>query len=344
MGPDQTIVLDLSGVEFMDSSCLKVFVQARGRLTRDGGSLILRNPSPLAHRLLTLADVDSSSPKTRASTRPRTDRPVSRSGRSLAPWWQKAGPFGYPGGAWFNEIGAFLGPRTSGTRSRRGRSRRSTSSSTRSGSSRGCGCSTSAAGPGGTRSRWPGGASTVVGVDLSPDFVALAREPRPRPRACRRVLRGARRARPRRSTASSTPSICLCQGGFGLLGGRRRDAVVRPHRRPPLRPGGRLAVSAFSAAFARALPGGRARTFDPATGVLHERRDGARPERATERAVRPLDHLLHRARARAARARRPGSTSTAVHGVTPGRVRRQARRRSTIPSSCCSHGAPCRPG
>lgn len=58
MGPDQTIVLDLSGVEFMDSSCLKVLVQARGRLTRDGGSLILRNPSPLAHRLLTLADVE----------------------------------------------------------------------------------------------------------------------------------------------------------------------------------------------------------------------------------------------------------------------------------------------
>jgi anti-anti-sigma factor len=38
MGPRQTIVLDLSGVDFMDSSCLHVLVQARGALTADGGS------------------------------------------------------------------------------------------------------------------------------------------------------------------------------------------------------------------------------------------------------------------------------------------------------------------
>jgi len=55
MGPKQTIVLDLSEVEFMDSSALKVLVQARGRLTEDGGSLVLRNPSRSAHRLLTVA-------------------------------------------------------------------------------------------------------------------------------------------------------------------------------------------------------------------------------------------------------------------------------------------------
>ena len=55
MGPKQTIILDFSEVEFMDSSCLKVLVQARGRLTENGGSLILRNPSTAAHRLLTVA-------------------------------------------------------------------------------------------------------------------------------------------------------------------------------------------------------------------------------------------------------------------------------------------------
>jgi anti-anti-sigma factor len=55
MGPEQTIVLDLSEVELMDSSVLHVLVQARGRLTRDGGSLVLRNPSRVAHRLLTVA-------------------------------------------------------------------------------------------------------------------------------------------------------------------------------------------------------------------------------------------------------------------------------------------------
>jgi anti-sigma B factor antagonist len=58
MGPEQTIVLDLSGVEFMDSSCIAVLVQARGMLTTDGGSLILRNPSPAAHRLLMITGIE----------------------------------------------------------------------------------------------------------------------------------------------------------------------------------------------------------------------------------------------------------------------------------------------
>jgi anti-sigma B factor antagonist len=59
MGPRQTIVLDLSGVEFMDSSSLRYLVRARGALTDDGGSLKLRNPSESAHRLLTLADAEA---------------------------------------------------------------------------------------------------------------------------------------------------------------------------------------------------------------------------------------------------------------------------------------------
>lgn len=55
MGPKQTIILDFSEVEFMDSSALHVLVQARGQLTENGGSLILRNPSHAAHRVLTVA-------------------------------------------------------------------------------------------------------------------------------------------------------------------------------------------------------------------------------------------------------------------------------------------------
>ena len=53
LGPGQRVVLDLSGVSFMDSSCLNVLVQARTTLTTDGGSLILRNPSDAARRVLT---------------------------------------------------------------------------------------------------------------------------------------------------------------------------------------------------------------------------------------------------------------------------------------------------
>lgn len=55
LGPGQRVVLDLSGVTFMDSSCLRVLEHAWTTLTADGGSLILRNPSTAAHRLLSLS-------------------------------------------------------------------------------------------------------------------------------------------------------------------------------------------------------------------------------------------------------------------------------------------------
>ena len=58
LGPAQTIVMDLSGVAFMDSSCLTVLVQARGRLTVDGGSLVLRNPSNAARLVLTATQAE----------------------------------------------------------------------------------------------------------------------------------------------------------------------------------------------------------------------------------------------------------------------------------------------
>ena len=58
LGPAQTIVLDLSGVSFMDSSCMDLLVQARGRLTSDGGSLVLRNPSNAARLLLTASQAE----------------------------------------------------------------------------------------------------------------------------------------------------------------------------------------------------------------------------------------------------------------------------------------------
>ncbi len=58
LGPSQDVVLDLSKVTFMDSSCLAVLVQARGQLTADGGSLVLRNPSTVAQRLLSLTNLE----------------------------------------------------------------------------------------------------------------------------------------------------------------------------------------------------------------------------------------------------------------------------------------------
>src|SRR4030081_2045285 len=79
----------------------------------------------------------------------------------------------------------------------------------------------------------------VVGVDLSEDFVALARQA------------GAKEELPARFEILDVrdlaydgqfdAAVCLCQGGFGLLGGRGEAAGVarlssppRPRGRPPL--------------------------------------------------------------------------------------------------------------
>ena len=116
--------------------------------------------------------------------------------------------------------------------------------------------------------------------------------PRPRPgrararggrrRHRRRLSAAARRPRRRparhlgagRRPAAAVPgefdaAISLCQGGFGLLGGDD-DGLVLDEMAEAVRPGGRVAVTAFSAYFAvRYLEDGD--TFDAAAGVNHER-------------------------------------------------------------------------
>lgn len=75
LGRGQRVILDLSGVRFMDSSCLNVLLDAHTTLTGDGGSLILRNPSDAAQRLLSLSglaelfDVEVAQPSTKTATR-----------------------------------------------------------------------------------------------------------------------------------------------------------------------------------------------------------------------------------------------------------------------------------
>jgi SAM-dependent methyltransferase len=108
--------------------------------------------------------------------------------------------------------------------------------------------------------------------------------------------------------------ICLCQGGFGLLGGHEEEGVlgriVGAARR-----GGRVALSAFSAYFAlRFLEPGEA--FDPATGVLHE----VSTVRGPEGEEREFDvwTTCFTARELRALARAAGLEETVVHGVTPG--------------------------
>jgi len=152
----------------------------------------------------------------------------------------------------------------------------------------------------------------VHGVDLSPEFVALAREA-----AAVEDLPatfGEMDVRDLDVDGEYDAVICLCQGGFGLLGGDDDDAMIGRIARAA-RPGGGVAVSAFSAVFAlRWLEDGE--VFDPRTGVLHEQatvRNEAGEERAFDLwttcfTVREL-RLLSRA---------AGLEIGAIHGVRPG--------------------------
>lgn len=117
----------------------------------------------------------------------------------------------------------------------------------------------------------------VVGIDISERFVDLAREAAP---AGASFVRGD--ARDLDLDAEFDAAISVCQGAFGLAGGgpgteRGRpaattvdpDGVVLAGMARAVRPGGRVAVSAFSAYFAvRYLE--EQDTFDPDRGVNHE--------------------------------------------------------------------------
>jgi anti-anti-sigma factor len=57
LAPQQAIVIDLSGVEFVDSSIVMVLAHVRTRLTAEG-NLVVRNPSYVARRVLTLLELE----------------------------------------------------------------------------------------------------------------------------------------------------------------------------------------------------------------------------------------------------------------------------------------------
>ncbi len=157
----------------------------------------------------------------------------------------------------------------------------------------------------------------VVGVDHSAEFVRLAREAASVEGLVvdfeELDVRDLDRA------AEFDVTICLCQGGFGLLGGRDETEVFRRIAQT-LRRGGALAVSAFSAAFAvRHLEPGE--EFDPATGVLHERATVRDPDGVDEEF--DLWTTCFTARELELLAVGSGLDVEAVHGVTPGAYRAQ---------------------
>ena len=109
----------------------------------------------------------------------------------------------------------------------------------------------------------------VLGVDISQRFVDLATADAPPGATFQRAD-----ARALAFDAEFDAAISLCQGAFGLTGGPGApldgDGAVLAGMARALKPGGRLAVSAFSAYFQlRYLE--QQDTFDAEAGVNHER-------------------------------------------------------------------------
>jgi anti-anti-sigma factor len=55
---ERHILVDTSGVRFMDSSGLKVILAQRMRMVESGGSIYIRNPSPCVQRLIEVTGLD----------------------------------------------------------------------------------------------------------------------------------------------------------------------------------------------------------------------------------------------------------------------------------------------
>ena len=104
----------------------------------------------------------------------------------------------------------------------------------------------------------------VHGVDISHRFVELAREGAPAGATFERLD-----ARAMSFDAEFDAVICLCQGAFGLMTADGHDATVLAGMARALEPGGRLALSAFSAYFV--IKHWENAEFDAATGINHER-------------------------------------------------------------------------
>ena len=129
----------------------------------------------------------------------------------------------------------------------------------------------------------------VHGVDISERFIELAREHAPAGATFERLD-----ARNLPFDGEFDAAICLCQGAFGLMTVDGDDGAVIAGIARALRPGGRLALSAFNAYFAvKYHHGGDVRRRSRCRPRAHR---GPGSRRAGDRR-RPVDGLLHAARA-----------------------------------------------
>ena len=154
----------------------------------------------------------------------------------------------------------------------------------------------------------------VVGIDISQTFVDLATAGAPPGATFRRAD-----ARALAFDAEFDAAVSLCQGAFGLTGGPGApldaDAGVLAGIARALRPGGTVAVSAFSAYFqVRWLED--VDTFDAEAGVNHERTE-VKDEAGTD-APADLWTTCYTPRELRLLARAAGLEPRHVWSVTPG--------------------------
>ena len=163
----------------------------------------------------------------------------------------------------------------------------------------------------------------VVGVDISRAFIDEARARAEADGAGDRVRFEVADARQLTFDAEFDAVISLCQGAFGLAGGpgsepemaRELDEPILAGMARAVRPGGRVAVSAFSAYFQlRYLE--EQDNFDATTGVNRETTSVRNPE-GEERSAE-LWTTCFTPRELRLLARQVSLTPHAVHGVTPG--------------------------
>lgn len=103
----------------------------------------------------------------------------------------------------------------------------------------------------------------VHGIDISQRFVDIAQASAPDGATFERLD-----ARSLDFDSSFDAVVCLCQGAFGLMTATGDDDTVVAGMARALRPGGRLALSAFSSYFV--VKHWEGADFDAATGVNHE--------------------------------------------------------------------------
>jgi len=91
-GGQQHLTVDLSGLRFADSACIRVLVKAHRALTERGGTLELAFPQRSVARVLSLLGVDQRLPvRLRATPGDATDAPLWMSPETRGSRWD-AGP------------------------------------------------------------------------------------------------------------------------------------------------------------------------------------------------------------------------------------------------------------